>query len=328
LPLDYKAEEKGASPDVKTAVAFLIFNRRETTAQVFAAIRAAQPSKLLVVADGPRPGRPGEEQECKATRAVIEQVDWPCEVQTNYAKVNLGCRQRVSSGLDWVFSQIEEAIILEDDCLPHPSFFRFCEHLLERYREDERVMMIGGTNYLHNRLKVEESYVFSRYFSIWGWASWRRAWSRYDITMKEWPRLKKQEQLKAFYAQPYMRRFVTSTFDATYRERINTWDVQWFYSCLFNNGLSIIPRVNLVSNIGTLGAHSAGRSINNFFPVFPLDTEHMRHPDLVHPDVGYDDRFFSEQFKPRFAGLLRRGKAFVRKRGRRVLNALTGRTLR
>jgi hypothetical protein len=159
---------------VNTPIAFFIFNRPDTTARVFEAIRQAQPSKLLVVADGPRSTRPGEAEKCAATRAIIDQVDWECEVLTNYSDVNLGCRHRVSSGLDWVFEQVEEAIILEDDCLPHPTFFRFCEELLEWYRHDHRIVAISGDNFQNGHQSGEFSYYFSRYVHIWGWATWRR----------------------------------------------------------------------------------------------------------------------------------------------------------
>ena len=131
---------------MKTPVAFLIFNRPDTTAKVFEAIRQAKPPKLLVVADGPRSDNPSEAEKCQAAREIIEQVDWECEVLTNYSDVNLGCKTRVSSGLDWVFDNVEEAIILEDDCLPHPSFFPFCEKLLDNYRDDKRIMDIRRNN--------------------------------------------------------------------------------------------------------------------------------------------------------------------------------------
>jgi len=304
---------------LKTPVTFLVFNRPDTTEQVFAAIRQAQPETLLVVADGPRPDRVGEADACAMVRAIVEQVDWPCRVLRNYSDVNLGCKGRVSSGLDWAFAEVEETIILEDDCLPHPSFFPFCEKLLEYYRDDERVMMIGGTNYLQDRLPVTESYVFSRYFPIWGWASWRRAWRHYDVTMHEWPRFRKDGQLRGYYADAYMRRFLTSTFDGAHSGRINTWDSQWFFTCLFNNGLSIIPRCNLISNIGTVGAHAGGYSANNFFPVFPSVVDRMVHPAYVSPNQLYDRPFFEEQFKVRPASVVRGLKAALRKRVRRVL---------
>ncbi len=303
---------------LKTPVAFLVFNRPDTTEQVFAAIRQAQPETLLVVADGPRLDSPGDADACSKVRAIIERVDWPCTVRKNYSDVNMGCKGRVSSGLDWVFSEVEEAIILEDDCLPHPDFFPFCENILERYRHDERVMMIGGTNYLIDRLQVEESYVFSRYFPIWGWASWRRAWGNYDVEMQEWPRFRKERQMCGYYADGYMRRFLASAFDGAHSGRINTWDIQWFFACLFNNGLSIIPGRNMISNIGTTGAHAGGYSANNHFAIFPCEVERLVHPTFIGPNRLYDQQFFKEQFRMQPATIVRSLETFVRKRARQV----------
>src|SRR5712692_5523584 len=144
-----------------TPVALIIFNRPETTARVFAEIAKARPSRLLLVADGPRLDHPEDVEKCTATRAIVEQVDWPCEVLTNFSEANLGCKMRPVSGINWVFENVEEAIILEDDCLPHPSFFPFCQELLERYRDDQRVMMIGGTNLLGEWRTGAQNYFFS-----------------------------------------------------------------------------------------------------------------------------------------------------------------------
>lgn len=301
-----------------TPVAFLVFNRPDTTEQVFAAIRQAEPETLLLVADGPRPDREGEAEACARVREIIGQVDWPCRVLCNFSDVNLGCRERVSSGLEWVFDQVEEAILLEDDCLPHPDFFPFCERLLERYRHDERVMMIGGTNYLQDRLHVPESYLFSRYFAIWGWASWRRAWRHYDLTMKTWPRFRSEGQLAGFYADGYMRRRMMEMFDDAFHGRVSTWDIQWFFACLFNNGVSIVPRRNMISNIGTTGAHSGGYSANNFFPLFPCDVQRLVHPEQVFPNQLYDRHFFAEQFKPDAGRMARSMGRLVRQRLRRL----------
>ncbi len=290
---------------LKTPVAFLIFNRPDTTEKVFDAIRQARPPKLLVVADGPRADRPDEVKKCIATRSIIERVDWPCDVLTNYSEVNLGCKRRVSSGLDWVFTIVEEAIILEDDCLPHPTFFRFCEELLKKYRGDERVMMISGTNYLLDKLEIEESYIFSRYFAIWGWASWRRAWAKYDITMSNWEILRVQAQLNSLYPQKYMRRYISSAFDAAYKNKIDTWDTQWFYTCLFNNGLCIVPKVNLISNIGLNGTHTTGNTSNNFLPVYYLELEKLKHPGLIFANNLYDFELYERNFKRPFFSKIR-----------------------
>jgi len=280
----------------QTSVVFLIFNRPDTTARVFETIRRAQPPRLFVIADGPRPDHPSDAEKCATARSVIDQVDWDCEVLTNYADTNLGCGRRVSSGLDWVFETVEEAIILEDDCVPHPTFFRFCEEVLERYRDDERVMMITGTNVLP-KLDIHESYLFSRYFNIWGWATWRRAWKKYDFSMTDWERLRAQKQVRYFYPQPYMVKHITKMFDLAYQNRIDTWDVQWFYCCLFNNGLCAVPCVNLISNIGMVGTHTRPGMDDPSVPTFALDVENIIHPDQVFANVLYDDALFERRIK-------------------------------
>lgn len=279
---------------MNTPVALFVFNRPEPTQVVFAAIRAAQPPILLVIADGPR--SVAEVRLCEAARAVVQSVDWPCEVRTKFSETNLGCRRRMASGISWVFEQVEEAILLEDDCVPLPDFFSFCDLLLPQYREDERVMMLSGTNYLED-LAVPEGYVFSRYFAIWGWATWRRAWEKYDLLLSEWPRLKAERQLDLLYP-PSMQTFWEAAFDAVHAGKIDTWDIQWAYSCVFNFGLSIVPRVNLVSNIGVVGTHSSVQDHNHHLPTFPLDVEKITHPTCVHPNRLYDDGVFRHVAPP------------------------------
>ncbi len=294
-----------AERQLKTPVAFIIFNRPDFTARAFAQIARARPSKLLVVADGPRPDYPGEAAKCEAARGIVEAVDWPCEVMTNFAPSNLGCGKRVSSGLRWVFDSVEEAIILEDDCVPHQSFFPFCEELLSRYREDERVMMIAGTNYLE-RLDIPESYLFSRYFAVWGWATWKRAWEKYDFDMADWEVLREQNQVDSFYRQAYAAKHVTKMFDLVYHHRIDTWDIQWFYSCLFNHGLSVVPRVNLISNIGgAVGTHVVGGT-SEPLPVFALETESLRHPKRVFASSVHDNALYERRIRTSALGLLKR----------------------
>ncbi len=168
-----------------TAVALLLFRRPEETARVFERIREARPSRLFLIADGPRPGNEEDARGCEEARAVVERVDWPCDVVRDFAEENLGLKRRIPSGLDRVFSEVEEAIVLEDDCLPHPSFFPYCAELLDRYRDDERIVHITGSQLLRIP-PAEASYHFSRYPHVWGWASWRRAWDLYDVDLADW----------------------------------------------------------------------------------------------------------------------------------------------
>lgn len=235
---------------LSTPVAFILFNRPDTTARVFEAIRQAQPEKLLVIADGARIDRPNEAEKCAATRSIIDRVDWKCEVLTNYSEVNLGCKRRVSSGIDWVFSQVEAAIILEDDCLPAPSFFQFCQSLLDYYRDDDRISMISGTNLQQGQSRTPYSYYFSKHAQIWGWATWRRAWKDYDVDMKTWPECRQNNLLQSMFYDTYEQDNWNNIFDNVFAGKIDTWDYQWLYTGLSQNRLSIEPDRNLVSNIG------------------------------------------------------------------------------
>lgn len=275
-------------------VAFLIFNRPDTTMRVFEEIRRARPPKLLVVADGPRAEKLGEPEKCQAARTIIDTVDWPCEVLKNYSETNLGCKIRVSSGLDWVFKQVEEAIILEDDCLPHPSFFRFCEELLAKYRRDERISMISGANFQFGHHMLKASYYFSRYNHIWGWASWRRAWEKYDRDVKSWPEIRDAGWLESVIFDRDERMFWTDTFQAVYEGKIDTWDHQWNLVSFYNNTISIIPSVNLISNIGFGIDATHTRGISQYAN---MPSVSMSFP-LIHPNIYLPyykaDRFTAE----------------------------------
>ncbi|WP_235006738.1 methyltransferase domain-containing protein [Calothrix rhizosoleniae] len=283
-----------------TPVAFLIFNRPDTTARVFEVIRQAKPPKLLVVADGARVDKPGEAEKCAATRAIINQVDWECEILTNYSEVNLGCRKRVSSGLDWVFEQVEEAIILEDDCLPHPTFFRYCQELLDKYRDDERIMMISGDNFQFGQKRTEYSYYFSRYGHCWGWASWRRAWTNYDDYMQKWPELRDNGWLNSVLQNEQTIAYWSKIFQGVY-DGFNTWDYIWLFTLWANNGLTILPHENLVSNIG-FGSGTHTIMSNSQFANMPVEVMNfpLKHPRMINRNIEADD--FTE--KTQFSGVI------------------------
>ena len=198
---------------VHTAVLFLVFNRPETTKQVFEAIRQAKPPRLYVAADGAREGKPGESERVEQVRQIATEVDWPCEVKTLFRDKNLGCKQAVSSAIDWFFDNEEQGIILEDDCLPHPDFFTFCETLLKRYATDERVWVITGDNFQDGQKRGDGSYYFSRYNHVWGWASWRRAWSKRDMSIKFWPKWKVSPEWKACVPDKIERKYWSKIFE-------------------------------------------------------------------------------------------------------------------
>ena len=256
----------------------VLFNRPQTTARVFAAIAEARPPKLLVVADGPRPDRPGEAAQCAAARAVVGRVDWDCEVLLNFAEQNLGLKQRMVSGLTWAFEQVPEAIILEDDCVPDPTFFQFCEVLLDRYRDDERVMALCGDNCLFGQVTTPYSYFFHRVIGVWGWATWRRAWQHYDVRMADWGALRDTPWLSDLLQDRRAAAAWRQLFDDTWKGNPHIWSYQWVFAIWRHNGVGVTPRLNLVSNVG-FGAEAVHTnspdSLLNSIPAralaFPLD---------------------------------------------------------
>jgi hypothetical protein len=264
---------------LETPVALLIFNRPETTARVLAEIARARPRKLLVVADGPRAEVAGERERCAAARSLVETVDWDCEVITNFSETNVGCRTRVSSGLDWVFSIVEEAIILEDDCVPNRSFFRFCEEMLDRYRSDDRVSMVSGSRLGPMSDASPFSYDFSIYATVWGWATWRRAWANYDVDLRIWPQLRNPRDLNALAGDARIARHWRAAFESAYTGTANTWDYQWMFCSWAQHQLVVVPRCNLVSNIG-FGSGATHTEEQGAFATLPL--AELDFP-LVHP---------------------------------------------
>jgi hypothetical protein len=237
---------------LNTPILFLIFNRPDTTQRVFEAIRSAQPKQLFIAADGPRKSYSDDLQNCAQTKLIVDKIDWECDVKTLFRETNLGCKYAVSSAITWFFSNVTEGIILEDDCVPSMSFFYYCSELLDKYKNDNRVMMISGDNFLmSNEVEFEYSYYFSKYHFIWGWATWKRAWDLYDVELRMWPELFKNHSfLAAQYPNVYENKYWHYILEQTYRGNINTWDYQWAFTMWANHGLSICPKVNLISNIG------------------------------------------------------------------------------
>jgi hypothetical protein len=235
---------------LRTPVALLVFNRPEITRRTVAAILRARPPRVLVFGDSPRADHPDDVELVAATRAIIRDAPWECEVLTTYSETNLGTKYRPASGLDWVFANVEEAIFLEDDCLPHPSFFRFCDELLERYREDKRIMMVSGDNFMQGRKLSEDSYLYCHYVGIWGWATWRRAWQHYDVDLALWKTLRETQFLSDVLGNDAEVALWRRYFDRIISGEARTWDHQWQFACWSQHGLSIMPSANLVSNIG------------------------------------------------------------------------------
>jgi len=301
------------------AVLFIAFNRPETTARVFEAIRKARPARLYVAADGPRADKAGEKERCEEVRSIITNVDWPCDLKTFFRDENNGCGAQVTAAIGWFFGHEEEGIILEDDCLPSPSFFQYCADLLERYRYDTRIMMIGGNN-LENKYEREReySYTFSRLTYIWGWATWRRAWKLHDFYMPLFREVDAKRYLLPVYDSIYERDLFQYVFGKMYTgddqntSRRNIWDYQWQFACRINSGLVIVPSVNLVSNIGfgefatSVSSDGPGNNLKCEELDFPLI-----HPEFVMVDQARERRTFELCHTSRKSRLKSRIKRYV-----------------
>lgn len=227
---------------LNTPILFLVFNRPDPAFQVFEQIKKIKPVRLYIAADGPRAGKQGEKELCDKVRAVTNRVDWDCEVKTLFRRENLGCGKAVFSAINWFFEYEKQGIILEDDCLPNPSFFFFCETLLNKYQQDESVLHISGSNFQFGNIVGDGSYYFSKYARIWGWATWRRAWEKIDFELSNLDTyLEKEKNLSDYWKDNLIN---------TKNNKIDTWDFQWIYTIWLLNGKTITPNVNLVKNIG------------------------------------------------------------------------------
>jgi len=265
---------------VKTPVIFLVFNRPELTRQVLCRIRDAKPEKLIVVADGPRANRPDDRGKCNSVRSLFDTlVDWPCELVRDFSNDNLGCGRRVASGITNAFKHVEEAIIIEDDCLPDHTFFRFCEEMLERYRDEHQVAQIAGCSFQERIPFDGPSYFFSRYPHCWGWATWRRAWRMYDHEMAAWREGAAKGWLRHIVDDRAECKWWAFNFDATAAGHIDTWDFRWTLAVWRNQLLTVVPYRNLISNIGfgPDGTHTRDAS-----PLAARSLKPMQFP-LVHP---------------------------------------------
>lgn len=270
---------------LKSAVLLLIFNRPDLTSKAFACIKAYQPQKLFIASDGQRADHPGEERLCKESIEATQCIDWECEVHRLERKENLGCRVAVSSAISWFFKHVEEGIILEDDCLPDSSFFLFCSDMLEYYRKDEKIGIVSGGNF--QKYPCRESYYFTRYPLIWGWATWRRVWQHYDVDLASWngdPR-----SLFPYIKRHSVRRFFKGRFDSVKWKHKDTWDFQLAHLC-FSRGLYCInPAKNLVANIGfdDRATHTRIKGDAWVPPAFTLDFP-LRHPSRIEIDEKAD----------------------------------------
>lgn len=263
---------------MSTAVAIFIYKRPENLEAIISVLKEFHPARILLIADGPK--NKSEALVVKNTREKIESlIDWPCQVYKNYSLVNMGLKERFKTGIDWVFNHCDKAIFIEDDCIPNYTFFEFCTELLEKYIDDKRVMTISGNNFEFGKGKSKDSYHFSQYPHVWGWATWKRAWADYDSDISDWPSLRNTPWLRIVLGGFIISKFWKYIFDRLYASKINTWDYQLAYASWKTGSLHIVPSINLVSNVG-YGRESTNIKHKNktlYVPARPI------HFPLIHP---------------------------------------------
>jgi len=317
---------------MQTPVALIVFNRPEATARLVSSLAGLKPRRLFVIADGPRDGHSEDAEKCAATRAVIDRIDWDCELVKDYSPVNLGCGKRPHTGISRLFEQTDRAVILEDDCVPEPTAFPFFEELLERYRDDERVMHISGRSVFPDGREGPYSYYFTRSLSCWGWATWARAWRSYDYRIAAWPELRDSPWLEDVLgdrrAVPFFRRLFDSCH--AHADHISYWDQQWNFACWANSGLGIRPYVNLIANTGfgagaTHDVQSTRLQQHYAIPARPIGLP-LHHPPRVLRDVAADRYAIDAHFTAMAPELARqRARRFLRFVQNRARRLLTGR---
>jgi hypothetical protein len=290
-------------------VLFLTFNRPAHTRRVLECLRQLRPERLYLHSDAGRDAVPGEAALVQGLRAEMERaIDWPCTLKKLYRAENQGLRKGVKGAIDWFFEQEPYGVVLEDDCLPDPSFFRFCAELLPLYAADPRIMHIGGSNLAeHHTRHLPESYVFSRFSFVWGWAGWRRAWQQMDTAFEDLETFAASPLFEAFLPNdPAARAYMLDKFRATRAGANNSWAYAWFYSILKNKGLCVVPKRNLVQNVGVGEAdatHTRGRNRAAQLPAGSLEFP-LRHPARLEPEAALERHFFYTSQKRRHRLLL------------------------
>ena len=290
-------EEGLTERGLATPVLIIAYRRVQTTREVLGAVRLARPKRLYVAFNACRLGNQAEQAQCEEVRKLFESVDWPCEVRQLSRVEHLSARESISGAITWFFEAEKCGIILEDDCVPSQGFFRFAEELLERYVDDKRIGMISGNNFQFGRSRGLASYYFSRYSHIWGWATWRDRWISRDTAMETWPENRKE--LLNELRSPLQRLYWNWIFQRSYLGLIDTWDYQWLFSNWINNRLTILPQVNLVTNVGF---GQLAHNTRNISPAANIEAKELLFP-LTHPEVflsnrAADDYTFNKIYVP------------------------------
>lgn len=311
----------------KTPILFVIYDRSDTARQVFNVIKQVKPENLFISSDGPA-NRYKEESEnvLNLRKEILEGINWKCNVRTRFGGHNTGPRNWISSSITWFFENAEEGIVLEHDCLPGTSFFYYCENLLQRYKSNPRIMHISGSSFVFGKKEFRKSYFFSKYCNIWGWASWKRAWEKYDIAMTGWEQFRNENKLDNILETNIERDYWRHIFDRAKKGLFNTWDYQWFYNVWNNNGISICPAANLVSNIGFgKGAVNTNYSNTVVSNLERHEIKKIKHPYRIKIDEEADRISFDYYYGEHLNNLFEQNEELHKTCGERLklINELT-----
>lgn len=269
-----------------TPILFIVFNKQDETKKVFNAIRAQKPVSLFLAADGSRNDKPGEKEKCENIRQwVLENIDWDCEVKTLFRDENIGCGRGPSEAISWFFEHVNEGIILEDDCMPNDSFFRFCEENLEKYRNNPLISIISGNNFQQVQpMAMDADYYFSVFPSSNGWATWRRTWKEYDYFITSWKTINQKDLLSFLFKELKYQLWWKRQFDCIYKEQPHDmWDFQFHFHCMARKQLAVIPKANLVTNIGYGPDATHSANPDSYFANVPTYELHfpLNHPENI-----------------------------------------------
>lgn len=278
-------------------VLLVLFNRPDQTRRMITALRDVRPRRLFVAADGPRPGVRSDADRCAGARDVLAEIDWPCELRTQFQVRNLGCKTGPETAITWFFSHVEDGIILEDDCIPTPDFFPFCAELLDVYAATDDVMMISGHNPLGVWSRSGSSYVFTRTSPTWGWATWRRAWQHYEPTMAAWERAGTRRAVRRRMPAAEFR-LTRRRFDQVHGKGLDAWDFAWAFAMLQRDAVAVMSASNVICNIGF--GEDATHTKNVLSPDSRETTTPIRfplvHPRSTEPEVDLEKALFARRF--------------------------------
>ena len=258
----------------KNPVLYCCYNRLQYVKKTLPKLKSLNIKKLYISIDGPKDKKDG--LKCKKVEKFVKKLNFNFPVIYRIKKKNLGCKYGMAESIDWFFKHEKQGIILEDDIICSKDFIKFCDLMLKKYEKNKKIMMVGGTNY-DQFINNSSKFFFSKHFLFWGWATWRSAWKKYDVEMLKWKNIKTQKKLKYKFSQNEFL-FLKNRFNELHQNYKDTWDIQWYFTCIYNDSFSIVPETNLITNIGVHGTHS-----NEIFETLFLKSGDFNFKDLSFP---------------------------------------------